>query len=173
MLMDCLIVSKTRVIVLSSKLHEYYTPKDGTFSNIELFLNNDGSLLAENMYSRSKFANVLFTKKLDRIFKEQDSSADRAICVCVHPGLVKTNIVKSSEMSFTLFIVNKIMAIFSKDCIHGAQTTLHCAFLERSKLKGGSYYAECEERASNPLTLLEQTQDDLWKISVSLYQKYL
>ncbi|EFC37427.1 predicted protein [Naegleria gruberi] len=166
LLMDVLVKSKTRVIVVSSKLHEYYTPSEKLFTTKEEFYQNDGSKSKNDLYSRSKFANILYCKKLDRIFQEKDTSNDRACCVSLHPGLVTTSI--ATHGSFRTILLYKFLALISKDKVHGAQTSIHCALIDRSEIKGGEYFKDCAISKSNPLTNDHQMQDDLWELSLEL-----
>lgn len=47
-----------------------------------------------NAYGASKLANVYFTRKLAKVFKEKDMDIKTA---SVHPGVIKTNLARSMK----------------------------------------------------------------------------
>jgi len=74
-----------RVVYMASNLH-FSAPKDVHFASIDEINSDLGPTL---QYNRSKMANVLYTKKLARMFKAE-GFGDSLFANCCHPGVVKT-----------------------------------------------------------------------------------
>jgi len=75
-----------RIVYMASNLH-FSAPSDVKFDSIDE-LNTD--LGPTYQYNRTKMANVLYTKKLARMFK--DEGIDKELFInCCHPGVVKTS----------------------------------------------------------------------------------
>ncbi|KAG2394206.1 hypothetical protein C9374_003970 [Naegleria lovaniensis] len=178
LLLDKLKESKGRVVVVASRAHESYKPSS---FKVEDVLNNTGSNTHPHvLYRRSKFANVLFTKKLDRLLKEDaaelkngvnDLQQDRCVAVCLHPGLIASHIGRYSTLMNVMLLV--LGTLFGKTPVYGAQTTLYCALEDQQKLRGGAYYADCKEKPCNPAADSIQLQDELWNTSLKLVESYL
>ncbi|EFC36712.1 predicted protein [Naegleria gruberi] len=170
LLIDQLKDSKGRVITVASRAHENYYGK--TFKLDEVYNNTCHYVPSHYLYARSKFANVLFSKKLDRILAEQSKDElDRCTSYSLHPGLVTSSIGRYS--SLMSFVIGTVGRIFGKDLVHGSQTTLHVALADKSQLRGGAYYADCKEKQTNPLANEISIQDELWQTSKVLCAKYL
>lgn len=189
LLLDQLKESKGRVITVASRAHENYKP---TSFKVEDVLSNTGSNTHPHvLYARSKFANVLFTKKLDRMLKQEaletnaaffgsdpktssmmarTNQNDRCMAVCLHPGLIATHIGRHSTLMNVLLGFG---TLFGKTPVYGAQTTLYCALEEKNKLHGGAYYADCKEKPCHPMADSIQLQNELWDTSLKLVEKYL
>ena len=45
-----------------------------------------------------------------------------------------------------------------KDNVMGAQTTLHCCYMDWEKLSNGGYYRDCHYEKLRPIGLLEKAQ---------------
>lgn len=74
-----------RVVIMASNLH-FSAPKDVHFASVDELNTDLGPTL---QYNRSKMGNVLYAKKLARMFKAE--GIDDSIFVnCIHPGVVKT-----------------------------------------------------------------------------------
>ncbi|KAF0983876.1 hypothetical protein FDP41_007791 [Naegleria fowleri] len=144
-----------------------------TFASFtEESVKGDGSNLGVSVgkiYSRSKFANVLFTKKLDRELKKDSPNAASYSC---HPGVVRTNLGRHLPR-WLMVVVTPIFYYFTKSPLDGAQTSLHLALSPSSSLKGGNYYSDCKEKVGNPLENSTELQDRLWETSLELCQEYL
>jgi retinol dehydrogenase-12 len=130
-----------RILVLSSEAHKY-----GKIDEKYLKFSKENFSFWSS-YSNSKLANVYMGFALKRYC---DSNNLNIKTVIIHPGAVATNISKPENKPwylklFIYLIMYPIMYFFFKSNLIGAQTTLHACYLERSKLKDGCYYADCEE----------------------------
>jgi len=96
-------------------------------------------------YSQSKLANILFTKELARREKEAESNVTAN---CLHPGVVKTELTRHKNGSWSAAAANLIYAILSpalKSPRAGAQTSIFCAVDESLKDVSGVYFVDCHE----------------------------
>lgn len=74
-----------RIVIMASNLH-FSAPKDVQFASIDELNTTLGPTL---QYNRTKLGNVLYAKKLARMFKEEGLS-DKLFVNSIHPGVVKT-----------------------------------------------------------------------------------
>ncbi|EFC49655.1 predicted protein [Naegleria gruberi] len=128
----------------------------------------DGSKLANpyELYYRSKFSNLLFTKRLAR----ELANGSEATSYACHPGIVRSLLGRSFTLGGIIF---PAMWYFTKSALQGAQTTLHTALEDKSKLKSGSYYADCATKLGNKFEDNVSLQDTLWQTSLDLCKDYL
>ena len=91
-------------------------------------------------YRQSKLANILFTIEL------ADSLKDTGVTVCsLHPGAVKTEIIRTNENSafssrLLAGIARPLMSLLGKTAAQGALTSIHCATNEDVPNHPGAYY---------------------------------
>jgi retinol dehydrogenase-12 len=136
LLLDLLEKNKSsRIINVSSIAHVF---GQINWDDINCEFEKDYSPLAR--YNQSKLANVLFAYEASQRFKN-------IISVSLHPGLVRTDIMRHAELggsaTISLGFISKLFFPFwyivSKSAWEGAQTTLHCA-LDDSVLNYNGYY---------------------------------
>ena len=124
----------SRIITVSSLLHHF------------------GSIDFDNMsfekytpdpfwtYSKSKLCNILMIKELTRRLEGSHVTAN-----ALHPGLVRTEINRSTPWYIRNFIEPLFLVPFAKDAVAGAQTTIYLAVSPELKDISGKYYADCKE----------------------------
>lgn len=140
-----------RIVIMASNLH-FSAGSDVKFASIDELNTDLGPTL---QYNRSKMGNVLYAKKLARIFKSE-GIADQIFVNCIHPGVVKTaqqdgvlesygNIIKekvgdgvvgaalTSSMEGANFVAR---AVGMKDSPEGALSALYAATSPEVKEKG-------------------------------------
>lgn len=83
--------------------------------------------------------------------------------VSVHPGFINNHFFREIEKhSIYWFVRDALQAPFRwcvfKDNIMGAQTTLHCCYMEWEKLSNGGYYRDCHYEQLRPIGLLKNAQ---------------
>ena len=81
-------------------------------------------------YSKTKLANILFTRELQR------RAGDRLLSVCSHPGAAKTNL--ATNTVFWLKVTDVLVKPLAQDASMGAVPTLMAATC--SSAKPGAYY---------------------------------
>ena len=153
--------SASRIVNLTSMMHKGAQLE---WDN----LNGEKNYDMVKAYAQSKFANVVFTKELQK--RVADSNVK---IVAVHPGVVKTELSRyTSEKWYYKIPVaifnGPILALFGKTPVQGAQTSLYCALEDQSKLQGGGYYADCQRANEDLATLNEETGKKLWEESEKL-----
>ena len=72
--------------------------------------------------------------------------------VCLHPGVIFTNIFKLKNLFFKIlfFIFRCIFYFFTKDRVHGAQTTLFLVYSDNKDLVNGGYYSDLKFEKYTP-----------------------
>ena len=135
---------ESRIINVSSRSYKYsrLTYGDSKYlNNYNLMYNNYLQMRYKNIfYGNTKLLLNFFTQYLADLAEKKYSYLK---VVCLHPGMVYTNFFKFRKILHKIFlglIFNTIIYLFSKDLIHGAQTTLFLAYSESKDLVNGAYY---------------------------------
>ena len=174
---------ENRVIVQSSLAHWYHS-KPICFEKYFRDESQESSSYY-NAYADSKFANILFARKLDRVLK----GVGKARALAVHPGYAVTNINKNivdktwkqalSDMMngnnrSLLLKLGYQLGLSQPTMLDAALCSLDAAFRENPfeftgpsgpfELKGEAYAAKLDKEALN-----EALQDKLWNMT----EKYL
>merc|ERR1711935_830083 len=145
-----------RIVNISSLAHTWTS--DLNVDDLNLEMEGYGQIKA---YAKSKLANILFTKELDRRYKDLEVYA-----YAVHPGTVATEISTHIENKFPEWF-NKTVGEFFKQFFlktseNGAQTSIHCAIQPDPRLLSGAYFADCRVTQPSKAALNETTQKNLW-----------
>jgi len=152
----------SRVVVLSSAAH-----KNGQIFWDSNFLQDGKDYNGWTSYGQSKVCNILFTMELDRRLKEEaKDSKERVVAVCLHPGVIKTELGRES----TLVSVGLTVASpFLKNIPQGAATTLFCCL--SPNIEGGKFYSDCalaEVKPHKSVLPLDKAAARLWEVSEKL-----
>ena len=131
-----------RIINLSSLAHNWINNSYDYFS----FTEKSYSMFI--IYGISKAANVFFTETLKE-FSENKKEFSKLKIACVHPGPCFTEFtrIEGKPLWFKVLMLllgHVCMSLFIKDEFMGAQTTLHCCYIDREKLENGAYYKDCD-----------------------------
>jgi NAD(P)-dependent dehydrogenase (short-subunit alcohol dehydrogenase family) len=137
-----------RVITVSSMMH--------SSASSYLPFNTAKDYNGSEAYSRSKYANVLFTYKLARELKDTKTKSN-----CLHPGAINTKLLKAA------------FGPFGKPVNQGAETPVFLAHDTRAKKYNGKYFKDKRPVRSAPETYDKSKQDDLWEKSIELVKNYL
>lgn len=150
LLLDLLIKSApSRIINLSSGAHK---GSPGDFENAD----DPEKYSSFKSYSRSKLANILFTKAL------ADRMSDKNITVnCLHPGVVSTNIFHKMNKAL-IFLMRPIMVSPER----GAETSVYLSTSDEVSLISGKYFYKKKivNSSSNSESLL--LSEKLWNLSL-------
>jgi len=113
-------------------------------------------------YSISKLANLYFTSSLARYFEKEGTSFKT---VCIHPGAVNSELGRPSNflMKIARRIAQPFLQLFGKDELMGAQTTLHCCYLNDKSLVNGGYYFNCKLGKATKLALEDEERAKFMK----------
>jgi len=148
---------KSRIVMVSSDMHHLARQMD--MDN----LNAEKSFQTDMVYARTKLANILFTRELDRRFR-QAGIKDLTVNA-IHPGLVKTSFSRYSEEIWNRAIVTKLLSLFAKTVWEGAQTQIHVAVAEAVEELSGLYWADCVEKGISVTAQNVKLAKDLWEKS--------
>ncbi|KAL4647196.1 dehydrogenase/reductase SDR family member 13-like [Arapaima gigas] len=111
------------------------------------------------IYSDSKLCNVLFTHELAKRLQ-----GTGVTCYSLHPGSIKTELLRNSSTLFKV-LTKPITALFVKDPVTGAQTTLHCALQESIEPLSGQYFTNCAPMKVKPKARDDAVAKKLWEVS--------
>ncbi|KDR15656.1 Retinol dehydrogenase 11 [Zootermopsis nevadensis] len=117
-------------------------------------------------YSRSKLANVLFTKEL-----ATRTQGTGVTTYSVHPGVVATGLGRHLDTAFfkgITWLFDNIGKLFIKTPEQGAQTTIYCAVDERTKNETGLYYSDCRRFPTLAKARDKEVARKLWDVSKCL-----
>lgn len=147
-----------RVVVVSSSAHRA-APKGGIdFDN----LSGERRYWAWQAYSRSKFANLLFAKELNRRFAGTQRTA-----YAVHPGTIATNIGRTMNGALN-FAFKALGPSLFKRVDQGAATQLFAAVHPKALALAGCYLADCNAARPRADALDPALAARLWATSEEL-----
>lgn len=120
-------------------------------------------------YVQSKLANILFTRSLAKRLEGTE-----VITSSLHPGGVRTEIwrgfFKNINIKSILAVLSyPIFLVVMKDCVEGAQTTLHCALDdEEVPNRRGEYFSDCHYKKTSKRGANMEDAERLWTISAKM-----
>jgi len=156
---------KSRVVVVSSKAHEY---SKMDFDDLNWKKREYNAFEA---YGQSKLANVLFAKELARRETEEKSGVT---VYSLHPGTVNTDIIRYVEATsnrIRLAMIKLVFNFFSKTPKNGAQTTIYCAVDESLEGVTGKYYQDCKEIKASKAAENVDDAKRLWTLTEDMVNK--
>jgi len=113
------------------------------------------------VYGYSKLANILFTKKLSDILKEDNITVN-----CLHPGVVGTSFGQNNgNLQKILFYIAKP---FMRSSEKGAETSIYlCSSSDVSDISG-EYFYNCKLAKTTKWAQSQDDADRLWDLSKNL-----
>lgn len=155
-------------------LDQIKASKAGRIVNVSSGSNRQGKInfesFTENInyqiiraYCQSKLANILFTKYLSELLKDNQVTVN-----CLHPGRVRTEIGKKNTGKITSLAWNFFLKYSSVSVEKGAETSIYLASSEEVKNITGTYFSKCQPDAYNVLADDEDLQKALWAKSLEL-----
>ncbi|KJH44107.1 oxidoreductase, short chain dehydrogenase/reductase family protein [Dictyocaulus viviparus] len=120
-----------RIINVSSVLYEY---ADSVSLKVVNNLEHYGGMIA---YSRSKMAQVMYTRYLAKLLEEKNLPITVTVC---HPGNVDTNILKESGYLWLSVVFRPIVWFILKTENDGAQMPLYLALSKTILQCNGQYF---------------------------------
>ncbi|XP_042536769.1 retinol dehydrogenase 14 [Dipodomys spectabilis] len=144
----------SRIVVVSSKLYKY---GDINFED----LNSEQSYNKSFCYSRSKLANILFTRELARRLEGTNVTVN-----VLHPGIVRTNLGRHIHIPLLARPLFSLVSwAFFKSPLEGAQTSIYLASSPEVEGVSGRYFGDCKEEELLPKAMDESVARKLWDIS--------
>ncbi len=139
----------SRVINVSSTAHRF-TVKDTSG------LKGKSGLMGFASYSRSKLANILFTKKLAEELKDDGVTVN-----CFHPGMVSTSLFDKLPA-----VVRKSLGFLMIPPEKGAETAIYLAASEKVRNVTGEYFVKKRVRRPSAAARSDRAADSLWDLSL-------
>ncbi|KAM4772079.1 retinol dehydrogenase 14 [Rhinophrynus dorsalis] len=144
----------SRIVVVSSKLYKY---GEINFDD----LNSEKSYSRSFGYSRSKLANILFTRELAKRLEGTGVTVN-----CLHPGIVRTNLGRHINIPILMKpLFNVVSWAFFKSPLEGAQTSVYLASSPEVEGVSGKYFGDCKEDELLPKAMDDLVARKLWDIS--------
>nr|XP_033792966.1 retinol dehydrogenase 14 [Geotrypetes seraphini] len=144
----------SRIVVISSKLYKY---GEINFED----LNSKQSYNKSFAYSRSKLANILFTRELARRLQGTQVTVN-----VLHPGIVRTNLGRHINIPLIAKpLFNLVSWAFFKTPAEGAQTPVYLASSPEVEGVSGRYFGDCKEEELLPKATDDLVARKLWDIS--------
>ena len=144
--------------------------KRGKLSYGDSKLFNDYDLMMDYyLKKRNKIAIYADTKLLLNYFVQYlgnlfENKYPYLKVVCLHPGVIFTNIFKFKKMWHILMfklLFKHIFYFVTKDIVHGAQTTLFLAYSDNKDLVNGGYYSDMTLKKYTPIAKDEKLRNEM------------
>ena len=144
--------------------------KLGKLTHGDSKLLNNYELLMENysknrnkldIYSDTKLLLNYFVQYLGNFFENKYPYLK---IVCLHPGMIFTKIFSVEKILLKIIfqlLVKPVLYIFSKDIVHGAQTTLFLAYSDNKDLVNGGYYIDMALEKYTPIGRDEKLRNEM------------
>ncbi|XP_041970760.1 retinol dehydrogenase 13-like [Aricia agestis] len=146
---------KSRIVNVSSAIYRL-----GRIDLDDLNLERNSWIANYLTYASSKLYLMLMTVELDRRLRGSGVTVN-----AVHPGAVRSNILRSDKIKKIAFHLSKI---FTKDCKMGAQTVIYLATSPELTDVSGCYFVDCKEvKMSDKATDMNLARK-LWEKSTQL-----
>ena len=145
-----------RIINISSGAHQFV--KRMNFDDIQ----SEKNYKPFKVYSYSKLANILFTRKLSEILKDDNITVN-----CLHPGVVATGFASQNDSKVQKFLF-KLSKPFMRSSNKGAETSIYLSSSDDvSDVSGKYFYNSKVSKISSGASNQEDTER-LWRISMEL-----
>jgi len=149
-----------RVVNVASGAHHQ---GDMNFDDLEY---KKGFYSPRGAYSRSKLANVMFSRELARRLAAKGSSITSN---SLHPGLVATNFaVTNNGFKWLLWGVRRVIDLMSISEDEGTETMLYLATSPEVAGVSGKYFYECREAGIHPTARDDAACRRLWEVSAEM-----
>ena len=147
--------SNSRIVNVSSGAHAFV--KGFNFEDYQA----KNTYKPFQVYGYSKLANILFTKKLSDILKEDNITVN-----CLHPGVVGTSFGQNNgNLQKILFYIAKP---FMRSSEKGAETSIYlCSSSDVSDISG-EYFYNCKLAKTTKWAQSQDDADRLWDLSKDL-----
>ncbi|XP_077297734.1 polyprenol dehydrogenase-like isoform X1 [Arctopsyche grandis] len=124
-------------------------------------INLERSYNSTDAYARSKLAQLMFTRHLNRLLLAADAPV-RAYAA--HPGIVASDMMTKCPQTQ---LAGKLKILF-KTPEEGARPVLHCCFSSELEQPGGNYISNCEEGYSTAYSKNEEKQKKLFDVTCDM-----
>jgi NAD(P)-dependent dehydrogenase (short-subunit alcohol dehydrogenase family) len=145
--------------------------RDDKFTGIEneFFWN---MWMKHHHYSNTKLGNIYFAQHLAEYAQDKHPHIK---VVAVNPGLVYTEIARfvyTSKITAVIYNIFFFMHWYiSKTPMGGAQTPLHCCYLDFNEMVSGGYYSDCKLKSCSRLASNKDVRDCFMKYLAINFKK--
>jgi NAD(P)-dependent dehydrogenase (short-subunit alcohol dehydrogenase family) len=146
-----------RIINVSSRAHRRVSGLD--FDDLQA----DKRYSGLQVYSRSKLANIYFTRELARRLE-----GSRVDVNALHPGAVATGFARDGDVKGPYGLLVRLVSPFLKTPEDGARTSIHLASAPELEGVSGKYFSDSKETAPAPAALDDAAARRLWTVSEEL-----
>ena len=118
------------------------------------------------VYGYTKLANILFTKKLSSILKNEKITVN-----CLHPGVVGTSFGQNNSNNLNKFL-SFIAKPFMRTSEKGAETSIYlCSSPDVSDISG-QYFYNCKVAKTSKWAQSKEDADKLWELSEKMTRSF-
>ena len=147
--------SPSRIVYVSSGAHAFV--KGFNFDDVQSL----SSYKPFQVYGYSKLANILFTKKLASLLKDENVSVN-----CLHPGVVGTAFGQNNgSLQKVLFFIAKP---FIRSPEKGAESSVYLCSSPEVSNTTGEYFYNCKIEKTTKWARSEEDAERLWLLSREL-----
>ena len=147
--------TSSRIVNVSSGAHAFV--KGFNFDDVQSL----NSYKPFQVYGYSKLANILFTKKLASLLKDEDITVN-----CLHPGVVGTAFGQNNgSLQKVLFFIAKP---FIRSPEKGAESSVYLCSSPEVSNTTGEYFYNCKIEKTTKWAKSEEDADRLWSLSREL-----
>ena len=144
LLLDHFNQKESKIINLSSIEYKRANLVNGDskyLNNYDMMLKYYSQLSYKHLfYSNTKLLVIYFTQYLSKLAEEKYPYLK---IVCLHPGVIITKIFMVDNLFYKIIfyaLLRNIFYLFTKDVVHGAQTTLFLSYSDNKDWVNGAYY---------------------------------
>tara|TARA_B100001146_G_scaffold84385_1_gene75009 strand:+ start:176 stop:1036 length:861 start_codon:yes stop_codon:yes gene_type:complete len=148
----------SRIVNVSSGAHKFVKSMD--FDDLQ----SEKTYKPFKVYGYSKLANILFTKKLASLLKNDSVTVN-----CLHPGFVSTSLGQQNDFPILLkILITPLAKLFARSGDKGAESSIYlCSSSEVSETTG-EYFFNCKVEKTTQGARNEDDADRLWNVSSQL-----
>lgn len=150
-----------RIVILSSRAHAYARPRGLELNN----LSGEQDYHDWRMYGRSKLANILFARELNRRLQNTNKRANS-----VHPGVIKTNLGRYVPDRDAMYR-NIEKTIPLKTIPEGTSTQCLVACHPSLEGVGGEYFSDCQIAETIPQGQDDALAAELWRVTEDIVDR--
>jgi NAD(P)-dependent dehydrogenase (short-subunit alcohol dehydrogenase family) len=147
-----------RVVVVTSDAHKN-ARRGLDFDDLQ----SERKYRSFSVYSKSKLANILFTRELARRLDGTGVTVN-----CVHPGFVASRFGRDGDIGMLGSVVMPLLRPFALNAEQGAQTSIYVASDPSVEGITGAYWVKCAPVSPSDAALDDVAARRLWEVSEQL-----
>ena len=145
-----------RIINISSGAHQFVSRMN--FDDLQ----SEKNYKPFKVYSYSKLANILFTRKLSEVLKNDNITVN-----CLHPGVVATGFASQNDSKIQKLLF-KLSKPFMRSSNKGAETSIYLSSSNEVSDVSGKYFYNSKISKISSGASNKEDAEKLWEISMEL-----